>query len=172
MNKKITYLIWIILLIITICSLYFAYKYSKNVSVTQKQSNMFMDDISQCPDTNTSDRYVCLHNLAETTNKEADALADKLITQAPIRLKEITTTQTGPTSFVYGGRDFLTDLPIQVEKVQKAKDEYINSVCNLDSMKIYGGSGMDLEIEACRYHFTNEYLQILKDLESGLIAEE
>ena len=131
-----------------------------------------MDDISMCPDINTSDRYVCLHNLTEATNKEADVLADKLITQAPIRLREIITTQTGPVSFVYGGKDFLTDLPIQVEKAQKAKDEYINSICNLDSMKIYGGSGMDLEIEACKYHFTNEYFQILKKLEGGLITVE
>jgi len=172
MNKKITYLIWIILLIITISSLFFAYNHYQNIAIVPEKSNMFMDDISQCPDTNTSDRYVCLHNLAETTNKEADALVDKLITQAPIRLKEITKTQTGPVSFVYGGRDFLTDLPIQVEKAQKAKDDYINSVCNLNSMKIYGGSGVDLEIEACKYHFTNEYLQILKKLEGGLNVEE
>ncbi len=169
--KRETYLIWIILLMITVGNLFFTYKHSQNIAIAPEKSNMFMDDISQCPDTNTSDMYVCLYNLAETINKEADTLANKLITQAPIRLKEIITTQKGPASFVYGGKDFLTDLPIQVEKAQKAKDDYINSVCNLNSMKIYGGSGVDLEIEACKYHFTNEYLQILKNLENGLTEE-
>ena len=38
-------------------------------------------------------------------------------------------------------------------------------------MKIYGGSGVDLEIEACKYHFTNEYLQT-KKIEGGLNVEE
>ena len=181
MSKKMTYLIWTVLLLITIFSLFFAYEHSKLIAVAPEQnssiststSTLFLDNISQCPDdTDTSDEYVCLYNLADATSKEANALANKLITQAPIRLKEITSTNTGPVSFVYGGSDFLTDLPTQVKKAQTVKDEFINSVCNLASMKIYGGSGMDLEQVACQYHFTEEYLQILKNLEGGLTAKE
>jgi hypothetical protein len=178
MSKKFTYLIWIVLLSITIFSLFFAYEHSKYIAVAPEQdsgdSTLYLwMGVSQCPDdADTSDMFACLYNFADATSKEANALANKLITQAPIRLKEITSTNTGPVSFVYGGSDFLTDLPIQVEKAQKAKDEFINSVCNLASMKIYGGSGMDLEQTACKYHFTEEYLQILKSLEGGLTAKE
>jgi len=173
MGKKTTYSVWLILLAVTIFSLFFAFSNSKDTEVAGADKALLMDQIPQCSDdTNTSDRFVCLFDLADTTSKEADALANKLITQAPIRLKEITSTNTGPASFEYGGEDFLTDLPIQVGNAQKAKNEYINSVCNLASMKIYGGSGMDLEQNACRYHFTHEYLQILKKLEAGLMAEK
>jgi hypothetical protein len=181
MSKKTTYLIWTVLLLITIFSLFFAYEHSKHIAVAPEQnsstiistSTLFMDSVSQCPDdTDTSDEYACLYNLADATSKEADALANKLITQAPIRLKEITSTNTGPVSFVYGGSDFLTNLPKQVKNAQTAKDGFINSICNLASMKIYGGSGMDLEQSACHYHFTEEYLQILKNLEGGLTATE
>ena len=181
MSKKFTYSIWIVLLLITIFSLFFAYEHSKYIAVTPEQnssvststSTLFLDSVSQCPDdTDTSDEYVCLSNLADATTKEADILANKLITQAPIRLKEITSTNNGPVSFVYGGSDFLTDLPTQVKNAQKTKDQYINSICNLASMEIYGGSGMDLEQSACQYHFTEEYLQILKSLEGGLTATE
>ncbi len=177
MNKKITLSIWAILLLITVFSLFFAYNTSKSLVVTTEQSlsnsNLFMDNVPQCQnDTNTSDRFVCISNLSDITTKEADTLADKLITQAPIRLKEITSTNTGPVSFVYGGSDYLKNLPNGVKNAQKLKNDYIDAVCGLAEMKIYGGSGMDLEKEACIYHFTNEYLQILKNLEKGLIVME
>ncbi len=176
MNKKITLTIWSILLLITAFSLFFAYNHSKSSVVTTEQnlssSNLFMDNVSQCPDdTNTSDRFACIYNLSDITTKEADALANKLITQAPIRLKEITSTSTGPVSFVYGGSEFLKNLPDGVKKAQKLKNDYIDTVCSLAEMKIFGGSGMDLEKEACIYHFTQEYLQILKNLEAGLTAK-
>lgn len=136
-------------------------------------ANFFMDNVSQCPDNvSVPEQFDCLYELADVTEKEADALANKLISQAPIRLEEITTKNIGPVSFVYGGSSFLTDLPIQVKRAQKVRDEYIKSVCNLTSMTIYGGSGMDLEQNACRYYFINEYLQILKSLEGGLTAVE
>jgi hypothetical protein len=177
MNKKLTYSIWVILTVITICSLFFAYNSSKKVVVVPKQNfggaNFFMDNISQCPDNvSVPDQFSCLYELAEATDKEVNTLAEKLISQAPIRLEEITAKKTGPVSFVYGGSGFLTDLPVQVKRAQQAKDEYIKSVCNLTSMTIYGGSGMDLEQNSCRYYFTNEYLQILKSLEGGLTVVE
>ncbi len=168
MNKKISIIIWLIVLILTIINLVIMFDKPKN-EITLKQSKLFMDKVTQCPnDINTSDRFICLFNLAEATVKETNALAEKLISQAPIRLKEIETSKTGPASFVYGGEDFLNALPEQVKKAQKAKDQYINSICNLTSMTIFGGSGMDLEQNACSYYFTNEYLQILKGLEGGL----
>jgi len=135
--------------------------------------NFFMNNVSQCPsNTSTSDRFGCLYKLAEATEKEASTLAEKLISQAPIHLEEIKTEKTGPVPFVYGGADFLTTLPVQVSKAQQVKDEYIRSVCNLTSMTIYGGSGMDLEQNACKYYFNNEYLQILRSLEEGLTVIE
>ena len=171
MNKKITYSVWIVLLLITAFSLFFSYYRLSKQNLSDNDS--FMDTVYQCPDdTSTSDRFVCLSNLADKTTKEADALADKLITQAPIRLNEISKNDTGPISFVYGGKDFLINLPIQVKKAREVKDEYINSICNLASMKIYGGSGMDLEQNACKYLFTEDYLQVLKNLEAGLNVKE
>lgn len=132
-----------------------------------------MDNIPECPNNeSTSDRYSCISKLSEATNEEADTLSEKLISQSPIRLEEINSTQTGPVPFVYGGSDFLTLLPIQVSKVQQTKDDYIKSICNLTSMTMFGGSGMDLEQNACNYYFTNEYLQILKSLEGGLTAKK
>lgn len=174
---KITYIIWVILIVITIGSLFFVYNNSKNVIILPKQNfggpNFFMDNVSQCPDNvSVPEQFSCLNKLADVTNKEADALADKLISQAPIRLEEIADKKIGPVSFVYGGSNFLTDLPVRVKRAQQIKDEYINSICNLTSMTIYGGSGMDLEQNACRYYFTNEYLQILKSLEAGLTASK
>lgn len=177
MNKAITYFIWIALLTISAGSLFFLYDKPKNVVVAPEQvfggANFFMDNISQCPNNvSVSEQFSCLYNLADATDKEANILAEKLISQAPIRLAEITIKKTGPVSFVYGGSDFLINLPVQVKRAQQAKDEYIKSVCNLTSMTIYGGSGMDLEQNACKYYFTNEYLQILKSLEGGLTTTE
>ncbi len=172
MSKKATCSVWAILLVITISSLYLAFNNPQNIEIAGANEALFMNQVPQCPDdTNISDRFVCLSNLADATNKETDVLANKLITQAPVRLKEITSTNTGPASFEYSGKDFLTDLPIQVGKAQKVKDDYINNVCNLASMKIYKGSGMDLEQNACRYYFTEKYLRILKSLESSLKVE-
>lgn len=132
-------------------------------------STPFMDLALLCPqDTNTSDRYSCLAKLADKTDAEAKVLANKLISQAPIRLKEINTTNTGPVVFEYGGSDFLENLPILVKKTEKFKDDYITNICNLAAMNIYGGSGMDLEFQACRYFFINKYLEILKRLEAGV----
>jgi hypothetical protein len=174
MNKKTTYIIWFILLATTISSLYLVLSKPNDVVITPEQNfggvNYFMKKISQCPNNvSVSDQFGCLHKLAEATTKEADELAEKLISQSPIRLKEITEDITkGPETFAYGGADFLTVLPIQVKKAQEVKDQYIGSVCNLTSMTIFGGSEMDLEQNACNYYYTNEYLQILKSLEPGL----
>lgn len=132
-------------------------------------STPFMDMALECPDnTSVSDRYVCLYELAEKTETEATVLAQKLIIEAPIRLQEIKTTNTGPASFEYGGEDFLENLPVLVKNTEKAKGDYIQNICGLAQMNIFGGSGMDLEGEACRFHFTNQYLQILKKLEAGV----
>lgn len=173
MDKKLSLIIWMAVLILTIVNLVFIFNKNEIKVVTIEESNLFMDKVAQCPsDINTSDRFVCLSRLARATDDEANALAEKLISQSPIRLEEINTTEIGPFAFVYGGSDFLTVLPIQVKKAQLAKDEYIESICNLTSMTIFGGSGMDLEQNACKYHFTNEYLQILRSLEGGLTAVE
>ncbi len=177
MNKKITFLIWVVLLSVTVISIFFAFQSSKKIVVMSEpdftESTPFMNTMSQCPsDINVSDRFVCISKLAETTDMEADTLANKLITQAPVRLKEITSKNVGPAPFEYGGEDFLKALPEVVGEAQKRKNEYIVSVCNLAQMNIFGGSGMDLEAEACRYYYTEQYLKILKNLEGGLNKSE
>ena len=177
MNKTITLTTRALLLVIIIYSLFLAFNKPEEVVKTPELNfggpNYFMNSISQCSNTvSVSEQFSCIYKLAEETRMEADTMAQKLISQASIRFNEIVIRNTGPAPFVYGGSDFLKDLPEQVKKAQVAKDEYINSVCNLTSMTIYGGSGMDLEQNACRYYFTNEYLQILKSLESGLTVIE
>ncbi len=173
MNKKTTYLIWLVLASTTVIAVYFAlHHFEKMMTVPEPDfsvSTPFLNTVYQCPDnTDTSDRFVCISNLANTTVAQADALANKLITQAPVRLKEITSTNTGPVSFVYGGKDFLTSLPVVVGEAQKTRDQYTTSICNLAEMNIFGGSGMDLEREACRYYYVNQYLQVLKNLARAL----
>lgn len=170
MNRNLSFIIWTLVLVLTIVNLVLVFSKSKETAIIPEENILFMDRVTQCPsDTNTSDRFVCLYNLADAIKKETNTLAEKLISQATTRLQEIKINDDGPAPFEYGGEDFLTALPIQIEKAQKNKDEYINSVCNLSSMSsIFGGSGMDLEQEACRYYFTNEYLQILKNFKINL----
>jgi hypothetical protein len=122
----------------------------------------------ECRETNVSDGYACIFKYADTAVASADALAKKLITRAPQRLKELDSDPEAPITFEYGGSDFLTDLPDGVQMAQESRDKYLKGICGLDSMKIYGGSGMDLEQQACRYYYANQYLQILKRLEAGV----
>lgn len=177
MNKKITLSILVVLLLVTAIGIFFAFHSSKKIVVVSEpdftKSTPFMNMMSECPsDINVSDRFVCISKLAKTTETEVDTLANKLITQAPVRLKEITSKNTGPASFEYGGEDFLTALPEVVREAQKVRSEYVASVCNLAQMNIFGGSGMDLEAEACRYYYTEQYLKILKHLERGLSNDQ
>ena len=95
-----------------------------------------------CPETDVSDDYVCIYRLSHSTLAAADALANKLIADPPVP----------------------TELPEQIRAAQKVRDTYFDGVCGLDEMLIYGGSGMDLEREACRYYYAQEYLQILQHL--------
>lgn len=175
MSKRLTIIIWVVLLLTTFSSLYLLYKHSQPIVIIQPdftQKTPFLNIISGCPaDINVNDLFVCISKLVDKTSAEADTLANKLITQSSIRLREITSTTTGPVSFQYGGADFLRNLPDLVRQAQKNRKQYISSVCNLDQLNIFGGSGMDLEREACRQYYTKQYLNILKNLEGGLTAE-
>lgn len=103
-----------------------------------------------CPPTNTSDDYVCIYKLAHSTLDKADALAQKLMNASPA-------TSTD---------EYIQDLRANVLSAQKARDGYFDAICNLDEMVIYGGSGMDLEREACRHYYAEQYLKVLQKLES------
>jgi hypothetical protein len=182
MNKKTRKNLVLAVLLSVVGGIFFTYFYSKSMVVVGipneevvaneprvESSTPYQDQMDRCPyDVSVGDRFICISNFAERTTVEADALAHKLITQAPVRLKEITTQNDGPMSWEYGGPDFLEHLPGIVKVAQKAKDQYINSVCTLASMKIFGSTGMDVEEEACRYYFTEQYLEVLKGLEGGL----
>jgi len=185
MNKNLSLIIWLIVLILTTANLVLFFNKPKEIVSTPEQkidttseqnfggANFFMNNVSQCPNNvSVPEQFSCLYKLADATEKETDTLATKLVSQAPIRLQEMKDKKIGPVPFVYGGEDFLLALPAQVKKAQQARNDYIDGVCNLTSMTIYGGSGMDLEQNACKYYFTNEYLQILKSLEGGLTVIE
>jgi len=126
----------------------------------------------QCPDsTNVSDRFTCIANLASTTLAMADTVADKIIAQSPKRLRELVLEKGTPMSWKYGGEEFLKNIPKVVLLTQETRDKYFNGVCELDSMIIFGSSGMDLEREACRYYYARQYLTVLQRLEGGLTAK-
>jgi len=128
--------------------------------------------VQQCSDDiNVSDRFVCIADLASTTLVAADTIADKLIIQSPKRLKELTSVKDAPMSWEYGGEEFLKNLPQGVLSAQEARDKYFNGVCGLDSMVIFGSSGIGLEIEACRYYYAKQFLAVLQRLEGGLTAK-
>ena len=136
-------------------------------------TTLFMDEISACPDSverSVSERTECLSDQLDAKIAEADALANKLITIAPIRREEIISKNIGPMRWEYGGEDFLAALPELVQKAQKAKEEYSNDVCNLAMVNIFGSTGMTIEKLACWYFYEEQYLGVLKNLEGGLTA--
>ena len=104
-----------------------------------------------CPPTDTSDDYVCIYKLAHDTLDKADALAQKLLQSPTI----------SPSQFP----EFYKELPASIKSAQKARDAYFDGICDLDMMAIYGGSGMDLEREACRYYYAKQYLNVLQKIE-------
>ncbi|MEN9524072.1 MAG: hypothetical protein RL536_141 [Candidatus Parcubacteria bacterium] len=106
------------------------------------------------PSESVPDQYVCIYKLSHSVIDQADALAQKLIEAK----------QKNPDQFA----EFYKDLPAQVRSAQKARDAYFDGICELDSMAIYGGSGMGLEREACRYYYAKQYLNILQKIESKL----
>ncbi len=106
---------------------------------------------NSCPPTNTSDDYVCIYKLSHDTLDKADVLAQKLTQSIPV----------SPDQFA----DFYKELPINIKSAQKARDAYFDAICDLDMMAIYGGSGMDLEREACRYYYAKQYLNVLQKME-------
>ncbi len=176
MSNKTSYISWILLILLIITSLWFKFYFCSNksqvvINILDLSTNTpFINNISdKCPgDINVSDQFACIYSLASTTKFQADTLANKLITEAPIRLKQIQSSNDGPVSFEYGGSDFLGNLPELIKRTQKAKEEYVNNICALNSMKIFGGSGMDLEQNACIYYYNEQYLEILRGLESGV----
>ena len=89
------------------------------------------------------DEYGCVRKLANTTVDETNALADKLIA-IPTLPKDVLVT---------------------LQKAQKAMDPFTDNICGLDAVKIYNGTGVLLEIEACRYYYARQYLDILKGVE-------
>lgn len=165
-----------------IISAFCSFFYSSNIAVfstlneadvvsesTEKSDTPYQDKMDKCPyNASVGDRFVCIADYSERITAEADTLANKLITQAPLRIKEVITKKDGPMPWEYGGTDFLAYLPEMVEKSRKAKDQYIESVCMLASMKIFGSTGMDIEEEACRYYYTEQYVEILKGLEGSV----
>jgi hypothetical protein len=125
---------------------------------------------SKCSSENlsVSDQYRCIAAITKNTLNEIDVLADKLISTSLKRSLETKTAKNSPMPWEFGGKDFLDELPVNVKSAQSARDAYLDSICVLDAMKIYGGSGTDLEVESCKYYYAQQYLKIIKSLESWL----
>lgn len=107
----------------------------------------------ECPETNTAENQACITELADATIADADILANKLL-QATPNMNRLDVEYYG-------------DIRAYVRAVQKTKDSYMDAFCGLDTMLIYGGSGMQMEMEACRYYHTLQYLNLLKNLEKS-----
>lgn len=110
----------------------------------------------QCPpNVSVPDEYTCIYNLAYSTLNKADTLANKLL-------------QTSSTTSGEKLEGFYDSLHKGVQSAQKARDDYFNAVCEIDSMLIYGGTGILSEQRACQYYYADQYLNVLKSLEKSI----
>lgn len=116
----------------------------------------------RCPNVDTADDYICIAKLAETTLADADSIAQKIINTTPDN------TKFAPWGYAGSASEFMGELSKSVIDAQRSRDAYFDSICNLDMMFIYGGSGMNLEREACRYYYAQQYLNIMEKMQSGL----
>ena len=113
-----------------------------------------------CQNTDTADATACVWSYASSTAHEADMLAKGLVS-ADLGQPEAAV----PGYPIFGGADFSSDLSIGVRKAEQRRQSYIDTICKLDSMMLYGGSGIDLEQGACEYYYEALYLDILKGLQ-------
>jgi len=118
-----------------------------------------------CPPKNVPEEQNCVVELAETTITKADDLANKLIALAPKRIEQINSGELPVQRWENGD---LVGLPAKIKAAQEARDGYFNKVCELDTEKIYGGTGMIIEFNACRYYYAKQYLEILKGIDRGI----
>ena len=126
----------------------------------------YLDQIrNTCPNVDTADDYVCIAKLSNEIVTDANAQTVALITNAQEAIKERTTKDGVPPAYA---SDFLSELPASIKAAQKSRDGYVDTICNLDSMLIYGGTGANLEREACRYYYTQQYLELIKKIREKL----
>src|SRR3989344_404241 len=109
-----------------------------------------------CPFINTPDTEDCIAGLASSTLAEADMLADKLIKSVP---------EENADQFVVSYYD---GLHANVRSTQKVRDAYFEAVCSLNGLLSYGGTGMNSDIQACRYYYAQLYLNLLKSLDKPI----
>lgn len=162
MKKKFIYIVVLLILSVGFFFIGWYVHYIILTSTSRVSSGPFFAELTpylhlvygkgKCSNVNTSDDYVCIYNLSHSLLAEADILASKLM-------------QTSPAISSDQASGFYDVLHTNIQTAQKARDAYFNAICGLDEMLIYGGSGMDLEREACRYYYAEQYLDILKSLE-------
>lgn len=121
--------------------------------------------LADCPETNVPDEQNCVADLTKATIVDADKLADKLIALAPVRIKQIDSGEKEIQDWEYGD---LVEIPASIEAAQEVRDGYFNSVCKLDALKIYGGTGSTIEFNACKYYYAKQYLKILEGIDKGI----
>lgn len=165
MKKKLIYIAILMILSVGFFFIGWYMHYILSTSAGRVSSGPFFTELTpylhlvygdgKCSNVNTSDDYVCIYNLSHSLLEEADILANKLI-------------QTSPVINSDQALGFYDVLHTNIQTAQRTRDAYFDAICDLDEMLIYGGSGMDLEREACRYYYTEQYLNILKALERSV----
>jgi hypothetical protein len=105
---------------------------------------------------NIPDEQACIAKLADSTLAEADILANKLL-------------RTSPEKNVEKNEGYYEALRSAVQSAQNTRDNHINAYCDLDGMRIYGGTGQFREIGACRYYYAQQYLSLLKGIEKDIM---
>ena len=107
----------------------------------------------QCPpNVSVPEEYTCIYNLAYSTLDEADTLANRLL-------------HASPSTDGERMEGFYDSLHKSVQSAQKARDAYLDAVCDADSVLVYGGTGILSEQRACLYYYAGQYLNTLKSLE-------
>lgn len=112
-----------------------------------------------CQNRDTADATACVWRFASSTAYEADILAEQLVSG---NLGHPGASVSGYP--IFGGEGFASDLSMGVRQAEKTRQSYIETICKLDSMTLYGGSGIDLEQGACEYYNQLQYLTLLKHL--------
>lgn len=131
--------------------------------VLQTRPELYLDLLADCPESelSVSDRYACLSALAKDKENSARMLEAEITSLAH---QGILNSENKKMLWEPGGQIFLQELPKRIEATSKSADVYIQDYCELDQMKLQGGSGMDLEREACKIELFEDYLELLETL--------
>jgi len=114
----------------------------------------------KCISRDVPDDQDCFNDLFNSTMAEANDLANKLVEATPkgkINDAEVVEYFNSRNTYIEALHD-------------NVGQSYLDNFCGLDTMRIYGGTGMRREEFACRYYHVQQYLDLLKYLEQDSIG--